>query len=470
MTAVKNFRVDSFVSGLAIKAPVRVATNAPITLSGTQTVNGVILQVGDRVLVKDQVDPIENGIYVCETSAWQRAGDWDGERDVVGGSLVPAYDVSGASFIHWIVDGTGERLSPSIDAMNFSLFYDPNASGGAVLPISNAINRTLRADGAGGWVEEPTVRITNLGGLSADGSVSIGDSDSVSFSYNSNILTTIGTGGFIHWAINTRVRWEQPFYMLERAAASADFTGYGQFWVRDSDGAPMFTTELGVDYQLNAAPSFTAPIVLLDDEQIQFGTSTDLTMDWDSAFGGFRITPLASGQIWAWEGQQKLRIYNALGLGYVQLENTGSLGTNNLVMSVGGGVSVIDYQVGAWQHNDNALYEPNLSDYTIAHSTAGSTSGVLNINFESGNSRFLTLTENITSVTFSNVPASGRLGQVEIEILQDSVARTITWPASVKWPGGAAPDLSTTNATYLVHLRTRDGGTTYLGSYLENFS
>ena len=74
MTALKNFRVDSFVSGLAIKAPVLVASSAALTLSGEQTVNSRVLVVGDRVLVKDQVDPIENGIYNVETSAWQRAG------------------------------------------------------------------------------------------------------------------------------------------------------------------------------------------------------------------------------------------------------------------------------------------------------------------------------------------------------------------------------------------------------------
>ena len=99
-----------------------------------------------------------------------------------------------------------------------------------------------------------------------------------------------------------------------------------------------------------------------------------------------------------------------------------------------------------------------------------SVAGVLNIDFENGNSAFLTLTENITTVNLLNPPASGRLGQVEIEILQDSVARTIAWPAAVEWPGGTPPDLTTTSATYLVHLQTRVGGTTYLGLFEENFS
>jgi hypothetical protein len=57
----QNFRAASFVEGLAIKAPVLVATDGPITLSAEQTVNSRALLVGDRVLVKDQADPIENG-------------------------------------------------------------------------------------------------------------------------------------------------------------------------------------------------------------------------------------------------------------------------------------------------------------------------------------------------------------------------------------------------------------------------
>ena len=88
MTATKNYRVSSFVADLAIKAPCKAVSNANLTLSGEQTVNTVACVAGDRVLVKDQTTASENGIWVVETSAWQRSGDWDGERDAVNGTIV----------------------------------------------------------------------------------------------------------------------------------------------------------------------------------------------------------------------------------------------------------------------------------------------------------------------------------------------------------------------------------------------
>jgi len=88
MTATQNFRVDSFLAGLAIKAPCVTHTTVNITLSGEQTINTVAVLVGDRVLVKDQTDTTENGIYNVESAAWVRAGDFDGNRDVVNGTLV----------------------------------------------------------------------------------------------------------------------------------------------------------------------------------------------------------------------------------------------------------------------------------------------------------------------------------------------------------------------------------------------
>jgi len=69
--------VDSIAQGLDPKQSVRAATTQNITLSGTQTVDGVSLNVGDRVLVKDQTSAVQNGIYVVASGTWSRASDAD---------------------------------------------------------------------------------------------------------------------------------------------------------------------------------------------------------------------------------------------------------------------------------------------------------------------------------------------------------------------------------------------------------
>jgi hypothetical protein len=74
--ATKGY-VDSVAQGLDPKASCVVATTANITLSGTQTIDGVAVVASDRVLVKNQSAPAENGIYVVAAGAWSRATDMD---------------------------------------------------------------------------------------------------------------------------------------------------------------------------------------------------------------------------------------------------------------------------------------------------------------------------------------------------------------------------------------------------------
>lgn len=57
------------------KDPVYVATTGAITLSGEQTIDGISILAGDRVLVKNQGAKSERGIYVASTDAWERAPD-----------------------------------------------------------------------------------------------------------------------------------------------------------------------------------------------------------------------------------------------------------------------------------------------------------------------------------------------------------------------------------------------------------
>ena len=84
MTSVD--RIQGLSGGIAIKVPCRVATTANITLSGEQTIDGIAVVDGDRVLVKDQSTGAENGIYEASTGSWTRAPDFDGDNDVVMGT------------------------------------------------------------------------------------------------------------------------------------------------------------------------------------------------------------------------------------------------------------------------------------------------------------------------------------------------------------------------------------------------
>lgn len=80
--------VDAVKQALDIKDSVRAATTANITLSGAQTIDGVSVVAGDRVLVKDQTTGSANGIYVASLTAWTRAADANISAEVTPGMFV----------------------------------------------------------------------------------------------------------------------------------------------------------------------------------------------------------------------------------------------------------------------------------------------------------------------------------------------------------------------------------------------
>jgi hypothetical protein len=92
MASIAIDRLDGLSSSAAIKGPVKAATTANITLSGEQTIDGVAIVDGDRVLVKDQTTGSENGVYVADTGPWRRAKDFNRTRDVVEGTIIYVTD------------------------------------------------------------------------------------------------------------------------------------------------------------------------------------------------------------------------------------------------------------------------------------------------------------------------------------------------------------------------------------------
>ncbi|MHA2096622.1 MAG: beta strand repeat-containing protein, partial [Candidatus Hodarchaeales archaeon] len=73
--SIKTY-VDSVAQGLKLKDSCRVATTENITLSGTPNIDEVPIANNDRVLVKNQPDSAENGIYIVNDSGnWSRSSD-----------------------------------------------------------------------------------------------------------------------------------------------------------------------------------------------------------------------------------------------------------------------------------------------------------------------------------------------------------------------------------------------------------
>jgi len=101
--------------------------------------------------------------------------------------------------------------------------------------------------------------------------------------------------------------------------------------------------------------------------------------------------------------------------------------------------------------------------YNDTYVAPTSSSNATTINCETGNYFKHTLTEN-TTFTFSNPPASGTGFSFILHLIQDSSARTVTWPNSVDWAAATAPTISTTSgADDFFVFATSDGGTIWYG-------
>ena len=111
----------------------------------------------------------------------------------------------------------------------------------------------------------------------------------------------------------------------------------------------------------------------------------------------------------------------------------------------------------------NLAEELKAKSYNETYLAVTSSGGATTVNCETGNMFSHTLTEN-TTFTFSNPPASGTGYSFTLKIVQDSTARTITWPSSVDWAAATAPTISTGSGEVDVFVFfTTDGGTTFYG-------
>lgn len=114
---------------------------------------------------------------------------------------------------------------------------------------------------------------------------------------------------------------------------------------------------------------------------------------------------------------------------------------------------------GNGRFTSNTVFANTYSEFA---SNPSISAGVLTLDLRSSNYFYVTLNENIATITINNTEASGNVSAFALEFIADGTARTVTWPGSFDWPDATAPTLSSINGKRdLFFFITRDGGTNW---------
>ncbi len=100
-------KLDEALGLVPVSGDVRAATTGNIVLSGGQTIDGIALAAGNRVLVKNQTAGKENGIYTVASGAWTRTADANSTAKLAAGISVYVEEGAANGKSRWQMINTG---------------------------------------------------------------------------------------------------------------------------------------------------------------------------------------------------------------------------------------------------------------------------------------------------------------------------------------------------------------------------
>ena len=281
--------VDSVAQGLDVKDSVKVATTANITLSGTQTIDGVAVSADERVLVKNQSTASQNGLYLCKASTWARTTDLAAGSDAAGAFAFVEQGTVNADNAFVCSSDKGSAVTGT-NNLTFVQF-----SGAGQITAGNGLDKsgnTLSVDlkSNGGLVIESTEIAIDLSASSITGTLAVSDGGTGSTSASAArtaLGVVIGTDVEPHSDKLT----ELATMAQAAAAALADLTATE---VGILDGATVTTAELNL---LDGGTSATSTTLATADRIIvndagtmkQVALSDFVTFLEDGATSGFDV-------------------------------------------------------------------------------------------------------------------------------------------------------------------------------------
>lgn len=257
--ATKGY-ADSIAQGLDSKESVRAATTANITLTGAQTVDGVALVAGNRVLVKDQTTASTNGIYVVAAGAWTRSTDADSSAEVTAGMYCFVEEGTTNADSGWILTTNG-AITLGTTSLSFTQFSGAGqvTAGTGLIKTGNTLALdgqalALHNLGTNGIIVRTaagTVAARTLTGIAARTTVTNGDGvagnptiDIAATYAGQTSITTLGT-------VSTGT-WGATVIGLAFGGTGRNLSGDADGSIYKKSGTQLVVATAGTDY-LNSA-------------------------------------------------------------------------------------------------------------------------------------------------------------------------------------------------------------------------
>jgi len=182
------------IEGLNVKQAARVASTSGLTLSGLQTIDGVTVIAGNRVLVKNQTLGEQNGIYIASSSGWVRSDDFNSGSEILNAFLFVSEGTTNAD-TGWVLTNNLPIMF-GLNSLVFAQFSSVGViqAGTGLTKVGNNLNVNV-----GNGIEivgnNISVNLHSSSGLTFD---------STDLSINATHSATVATNGsFVKIADNT---------------------------------------------------------------------------------------------------------------------------------------------------------------------------------------------------------------------------------------------------------------------------
>lgn len=181
---------------------VLVSTTAEIGLSGVgYNIDGIPIVEGSRILVKDQSNSTQNGIYIAHSGAWTRALDAQVGTSALGKGYWVANGTSSAGVVYYV--NSGDNFGDSLGFLGFLRTVRPYQ--GSTPPLAGTLVR-FALDSTGNHITGTNINVNDLGDISnvyqlglrssgvANGTINLRHANN-GYDYTFRFPSSLGTNG-----------------------------------------------------------------------------------------------------------------------------------------------------------------------------------------------------------------------------------------------------------------------------------